>query len=410
MPLSTDLPPSDANLSNWRTAPFSRWAFHNVRSIIPVAEIEAAPDSTLALPERPAALEAFALRLPNGSSLDLDGFLKATATDGIVILHDGRIVFEVYDGGTTKETPHILMSATKSIVGLIAGILHHSGDLDVDALVSKYVPEVAATAYRGATIRNLLDMRTGVVLDEVQQRAYAAACNWDPVAQDPVAQDPVAQAEAPPGLHAFFEHLAAVPRDHGGPFSYVSANTDLLGWAIERATGQTFADLVSTLLWKPMGAAEAACITVDRQGAPRCTGGVCATVRDFARVGQLMLAKGQRGSTTIVPPAWIDDIAGNGDPKAWREGQWGESFAAISRKMRYRSGWYVVDEEPQILFAMGIHGQNLFVDAANRIVIAKFSSQNDPIDPRAMWLTHQAVAEFRRGILEGAAARATAAE
>jgi CubicO group peptidase (beta-lactamase class C family) len=78
--------------------------------------------------------------------------------------------------------------------------------------------------------------------------------------------------------------------------------------------------------------------------------------------------------------------------------------------MRYRSGWYVVDEEPQILFAMGIHGQNLFVDTANRIVIAKVSSQNDPIDNRAMWLTHQAVPEFRRCILAGAAGRATAAE
>jgi CubicO group peptidase (beta-lactamase class C family) len=399
MPLSTADQHADASLSNWRTAPFSRWAFHNVRSIIPVAEIATAPDVMLALPESPVALDAFALRLPNGSSLDLDGFLKATATDGIVILHDGRIVFEFYDGGTTKQTPHILMSATKSIVGLIAGILHHSGDLDVDAAVSHYVPEVAATAYRGASIRNLLDMRTGVVLDEAEQRAYAAACNWDPVAP----------GEATAGLHAFFEHLAAFPKDHGGPFSYVSANTDLLGWAIERATGRTFADLVSTLLWQPMGAAEAAYITVDRAGAPRCTGGLCATVRDFARVGQLLLARGQCGSTAVVPPAWIDDIAANGDPKAWSAGQWGESFAAISRKMRYRSGWYVVDDEPQILFAMGIHGQNLFVDAANRIVIAKVSSQNDPIDNRAMWLTHQAVPEFRRCILAGAAARATAA-
>jgi CubicO group peptidase (beta-lactamase class C family) len=400
MPLSTDALPSDANLSNWRTAPYSRWAFHNVRSIIPVAEIASAPDSTLALPESPIALNAFALRLPNGASLDLNGFLKATATDGIVILHDGRIVFEFYDGGTSRETPHILMSATKSVVGLIAGILRHSGDLDVDAPVSKYVPEITGTAYRGATIRNLLDMRTGVVLDEVEQRAYAAACNWDPVAP----------GEATPGLHAFFERLAVGPKDHGGPFSYVSANTDLLGWAIERATGQSFANLVSTLLWQPMGAADAAHITVDRAGAPRCTGGLCATVRDFARVGQLVLAKGQGTSGEVVPTAWLDDIAGNGDPEAWREGQWGESFAAISRKMRYRSGWYVVDDEPQILFAMGIHGQNLLVDAANRIVIAKLSSQNDPIDPRAMWLTHQAVPEFRRCILGGAAGRATAAE
>ncbi len=245
MPLSTDGRPSDANLSNWRTAPFNRWAFNNVRSIIPVAEIEHAPDTALALPEAPVALDTFELRLPNGSSLNLDGFLKATATDGMVVLHDGRIVFEFYDNGTSKETPHILMSATKAIVGLMAGILQHRGGLDIDSPVSNYVPEIAATAYRGATIRNLLDMRTGLVLDEGELRAYAAACNWDPVAP----------GEGPPGLHTFFEHLAAAPADHGGPFSYVSANTDLLGWAIERATGRTFADLVSAWLWKPMAPA-----------------------------------------------------------------------------------------------------------------------------------------------------------
>ncbi len=394
MPLSTDHDESAANLSNWRTAPFNRWAFHNIRSILPVAEIENAPGRTLAFAEAPIALDSFALRLPNGSSLDLAGFLKATATDGIVILHDSRIVYEFYDGGTSKDTPHILMSATKSIVGLIAGILLQRGELDVEAPVSRYVPEIAATAYRGATIRNLLDMRAGVVLDEDQQRAYALATAWEPAAPGTA------------GLHAFLAQLPASQADHGGSFSYVSANTDLLGWAIERATGRRFADLASALLWKPMGATEPAYITCDRDGAPRCTGGWCATVRDFARLGQLVLTNGRRGSDAIVPESWIDDIAGNGDATAWREGQWGRSFAAISTSMRYRSGWYVIDDEPQILFAMGIHGQNVFVDRANRIVIAKVSSQNSPIDNQALWLTHKAVPELRRCLLADASQRA----
>jgi CubicO group peptidase (beta-lactamase class C family) len=396
MPI-TDNPGAD--LSNWRTSPFNRWAFRNVRALIPVADIEAAPDGVLALPERPVALDAFALRLPDGSSLELEDFLAATATDGLVILHDGRIVFEFDDGGTSQRTPHILMSATKSVIGLIAGILAASGELDIDAAVSSYVPEIAATAYQGATIRQLLDMRSGVVLDEAELRAYALASNWDPVAP----------GETRPGLHGFFEQLTAPRRDHGGPFAYVSANTDLLGWVIERATGRPFAEVASARLWKPMGAGDDACITVDRDGAPRCTGGLCATVRDFARVGQLVLMKGKRGSDQVVPESWIDDIAQNGDARAWSEGQWGQSFAAISPKMRYRSGWYVIDDEPQIVFAMGIHGQNLFVDAQNRIVIAKVSSQNSPIDNRAMWLTHQAVAEVRRCLLANASRPASAA-
>jgi CubicO group peptidase (beta-lactamase class C family) len=117
-------------------------------------------------------------------------------------------------------------------------------------------------------------------------------------------------------------------------------------------------------------------------------------VRDLARVGQLMLTGGHRGGRQIIPNAWLDDIAGNGDRQAWQQGEFAAGFGG--RDMSYRSGWYVINDGPKTLFAMGIHGQNLFVDQANRIVIAKLSSQHAPIDPGALALTHRAVAEVRR--------------
>lgn len=393
MPITTDdHPPGQerATLANWRTAPFSRWAFHNVREIVPSTAIGNVPGDAWPLPATPISMAGFRFTLPNGVTLSLDAFLEATATDAIVVMLDGRIVFESYENGNTPHTPHILMSATKSVIGLVAGILHGRGILKIDAFVSDYVPEIAKTAYQGATIRNLLDMRTGIVFDDAQSSAYAAAVNWDPAMPD--------QGEA--NLAAFFEQLTASHKSHGGLFSYVSANTDLLGLAIERATGQTIATLLSTLLWQPMGAEDAAYITVDRKGLARSTGGLCATARDFARIGQLVLDDGRRGSSSIVPQTWIEDICCNGDRNAWTEGEWGKAFAPISTEISYRSGWYVVDEEPQILFAMGIHGQNLFVDRANRVVIAKFSSQDERLDSRAMWLTQKAVPEFRRCLLE----------
>jgi CubicO group peptidase (beta-lactamase class C family) len=387
--MQTSLSPSSANLSNWRTAPFSRRAFHNIRSILPVADIESAPGSAWPLPGRPVAFDSFSLRLPNGTTLDLQGFLKATATDGLLVLHDGRIAYEFSDGGTDRDTPHILMSATKSITGLMIGILADRGELDVNAEVTHYVPEVAATAYRGATVRQLLDMRAGIVLDAAGLQAYAEASGWEPVA-----------AGETPNLHDFFAILRAQAKPHGGPFSYVSTNTDLLGWVIERATGRSFASLVGTLLWKPMGASGETYITVDRKAAPRCTGGFCATLRDFARLGQLVLMDGRRDSNAIVPADWIDDIRHNGDSQAWQQGQWRDSFASISRNMHYRSGWYVIDDAPQLLFAMGIHGQNLFIDAANNIVIAKVSSWAQPVEGLSIWLTHRAVSEFARCLAE----------
>ncbi|CCE06349.1 putative Beta-lactamase family protein; 6-aminohexanoate-dimer hydrolase [Bradyrhizobium sp. STM 3843] len=387
--MSPDPSPASANLSNWRTVPYSRRAFHNIRAILPVADIESAPGSAWPLPARPIGFDDFALKLPNGSKLDLQGFLKATATDGLIVLHDGRIAFEFYDGGLDRETPHILMSATKSITGLMAGILADRGELDIEAEVTTYVPEIAATAYRGATIRQLLDMRTGVVLDAAGLQAYADASGWEPLA-------PGTSAD----LHSFYETMRAQAKPHGGPFAYVSANTDLLGWVVERATGRSFASLIGTLLWKPLGASGETYITVDAKSAPRCTGGFCATLRDFARLGQLVLSNGRRDSNQIIPEGWIADIRHNGDAEAWREGQWRDSFAAISKNMHYRSGWYVINDAPQLLFAMGIHGQNLFVDSVNNLVIAKVSSWAQPVEPQSIWLTHKAVAEFARCIAE----------
>jgi CubicO group peptidase (beta-lactamase class C family) len=304
-----------------------------------------------------------------------------------VVLLNGEIVYEFYDHDMGPRTPHILMSASKSVIGLAAGILHHSGLLDLDAPVSDLVPEIVGSAYRRATVRQLLDMRTGVVLDEQDVIAYEAASNWSP---------------PPPGreganLHDFLRNLTTPAQPHGGPFRYISGNIDLLGWVIERATGQTVAEVVSERLWRPMGAQDDAFITLDRAGAPRCTGGVCATARDFARIGQLIVQGGRRGDRRIIPEAWIDDIVENGDRQAWKAGEFSAGFAGMT--MAYRGGWYVIDDAPKMIFAMGIHGQNLFVDRAHGLVIAKLSSQADRIGYRAVALTHRAAPEILRCLM-----------
>ena len=376
-----------ADRSNWRVSPNSRWAFHHVSELIPTAPIANAPGDVWTLPSAPRAMDGFALKAADGSPMSFDAMLAATETDAIVILRDGAIVHERYFNGNGPHRPHILMSASKAVVGLMAGLLQRDGAINLDALVSDYVPEVAATAYRGATLRNLIDMRTGVVLDEAAASAYDAASNWDP------------PLEQPASFSRFFATLKAPDASHGGPFRYISPNTDLFGLAVQRATGRSFADLTSELLWKPLGAEDAAGITTDDEGAPRTTGGVCATARDLARIGQLIVQGGRRGETQIVPPSWIEDIATGGDHEAWARGEWGAVFGFVGSKLRYRSGWYIVDDDPRWMFAMGIHGQNLFVDRANRIVIAKLSSQAIRFDYRAVQITHAASEEIRRVLL-----------
>jgi CubicO group peptidase (beta-lactamase class C family) len=375
-----------ADRANWRAAPYSRWAFHHVSEIMPTTRIENAPDDVSALAEAPTGLDDFRLAAPGGSALDLAGFLKLTETDALVIVRDGRILFEAYDNGTTAATPHILMSGTKAMVGLLAGMLGHSAELDPNALVSDHVPEIGGTAYAGATVRHLLDMRTGVMLTAEQSSAYDAALTGAPAAP----------GGAKPSLHGVLATLTGAQSAHGRPFTYISQNTDLLGWTIERATGQPLAELISERLWKPMGAEHAAQIIVDDAGSPWCSGGLNVTARDFARVGQLLIDDGRRGSAAILPKALVDDLCHGGDREAWRTGEWGAAFAQVGQTMSYRNGWYSVHDEPEILFAMGTHGQNLFIDRASRLVIAKLSSQAYRLNPQLIGLTHMAFPEFKR--------------
>jgi CubicO group peptidase (beta-lactamase class C family) len=370
---------AQVTLANWRNPPFARWAFQHVRELIATAEIANDPANVRPLPEH--AVDA--------AKLPLEDFLEATDTDALVIVHRGRLVFERYLNGMTPYTPHILMSVTKSMLGLLAGILVGRGMLDADRPVTEILPELKSTGYAGATVRHLLDMRSGIAFDEDYLATsgpiveYRKSTGWNPLQPGEAASD----------LRSFYRTLTGKEGPHGGIFRYISPNTDLLGWVIERSTGRRYADLVSELLWKPAGAERAGYITVDRFGAPRVAGGMCVTPRDLARIGLLMADNGRRGSSEVIPAAWLDDIARNGDVAAWAAGSFAEYFGGAP--MHYRAKWYVMRGADPLLFGWGIHGQHLFIDRAAGLVIAKASSQALPVDVDRIRITLAAVARLR---------------
>jgi CubicO group peptidase (beta-lactamase class C family) len=362
-------------LANWRSAPFNRWGFQHVRELIPSADIPNDPRRVRELPIEKR-------------ELSLSRFLAETDTDALVILHRGRLIAEHYANGMMFETPHILMSVSKSMMGLLFGQL----GIDPDRLVTDILPEASATAYGGATIRHLLDMRTGVAFEEDYLATsgtiveYRKATGWNP----PAAGD------EPGDLHSFFRVLKERDGPHGGRFHYISTNSDLLGWVIERASGRRYADLMSELLWQPIGAERSAYITVDRFGAPRCAGGMCVTARDLARVGQWMIEN---------PSPWTEDVERNGDRQAWDSGSLVAYFPGMP--IHYRSQWYVLHGNrgetaaPPLIFAVGIHGQNLFIDRKDELVIAKLSSQAMPLDAARIALTMRAVSQLRKCLADG---------
>ena len=355
---------ADTTLANWRTAPHNRWAFHHVRELIPSAEIANDPQRVRELPAAPRELA-------------VDEFFAQTDGDGMIVLQRGRVLLERYGNGMPPHAPHILMSVSKSMLGLLFGAL----GLDAERRVTDLVPELAGTAYRGATLRHLLDMRAGVAFDEDYLATagpiveYRKATGWNALGPGEEASD----------LHSFYRLLTKSDGAHGGRFHYVSPNTDLLGWVIERAIGRPYAELMSEHVWRRIGAECAAYITLDRFGAPRAAGGMCATLRDLARVGQWLIEH---------PTPWLEDIERNGDRAAWDAGTFAAYFPGLP--IRYRSQWYVLDGARPLVFGWGIHGQHLFVDRRSELVIAKLSSQALPVDTARMALTLEAVARLRR--------------
>ena len=231
--LMTGFPPApdaQVTLANWQDPPFNRWAFRHVRELIPSHAIPAGPSAPL--PASAAALDlgrAAVTRL-DGNTSTAEDVLAGTYTDAFLVVHDGQVVAERYDAGMTAGTRHLVMSVSKSILSCVAAVLTDRGLLDLQAPVTTYVPEVGDSGYAGATIRDLLDMRTGVAFRETyisldaEVRVMERSMGWRP-----------AQPGDPAGTYPYLATLGRAG-PHGGEFSYRSADSDMLGWACERAS------------------------------------------------------------------------------------------------------------------------------------------------------------------------------
>ena len=207
------------------------------------------------------------------------------------------------------------MSTTKSFTGTLAGILIAGGALEETTLVTEVLPALRGSAYERANVRHLLDMRVGLdfsedYADPESDFAYLdAAGGW---------REPI-RVDAPDSLIDFIVTVWAKP-PHGGPFHYVFANAIVLGWVLEAVTRESFAELLSTHIWQPMGAEFDADLCLDRRGMSQTEGGLNLTLRDLARFGELHRCDGAMRGHQVVPAHWIADLRHNGDASAWDDG------------------------------------------------------------------------------------------
>jgi hypothetical protein len=391
----TGFPPPPEKLitqpeSDYFSFPKLRWTVCHIRELMPTKQVSRGIGNPIPLQY---AIDKNIDRVSftpfgAGKPMTWEISLSANHTDGILIIHEGKVVYERYFGCLKNTGKHAAMSMTKSITGLLAEILIAEGKLDESAQVTSIVPELASSAFGSATVRQVMDMTTA--LDYSEDYADPEADIWI----YSTAASPLPKPKGYEGPNGYFEYLQTVKQDgvHGEAFGYRTINTDALGWIISRVTGKNIAHLLSERIWRKMGAEQDGYMTVDSKGTPFAGGGLSAGLRDLGRIGLLMLNAGEINGQRLFPKAVVENIRAGGKKSA---------FAKAGYKTlkggSYRSMWWVLHNKHGGFAARGVHGQTIYVDPTAEMVIVRLSSfptaKNAKIDPTSL-PAYQAVAEY----------------
>ncbi len=360
--------------------PALRWSFSNISQLFPLVPVLRGDGPVTKLPRAERQdLDAVAFTTLDGRKMNWGESLSANYTDGILVLHKGKIVYERYFGAFSPTKKHAAMSVTKSFVGTLAAILTGEGKLDPTAPVTNYVPELKNTAYGDATVRQVMDMTTSVKFSEVYSDPKAEI--WD------FARASGMMPAAPnyQGPRTTFDFLATLTKkdQHDEAFAYKSVDPEVLAWIMSRATGKSLAELTSERIWAKLGAEHDAFYMVDSIGAAMAGGGLNTSLRDLARFGEMLRLDGYYNGQQIVPRAVVADIRGGAD-----KGKFAKAGYKTLPGFSYRNMWWVSHNEHGVYTARGVHGQLIWIDPKAEMVIVRYASYpigaNAFIDPTSL--------------------------
>jgi CubicO group peptidase (beta-lactamase class C family) len=360
-------------LDNWRKYPFNSWSFVNVRNLIPTSPIYNNPDKEVILQKQLIDIDDLVIDHKN-TSYKLKEIFKICDTDAFLVMHKGKIKFEFYDKFTRFNTPHIIFSVSKSLTSLLTGILVEKKVININNYISHILPETKGTAYEDATVRNVLDMSiaSGFIEDYTGQaeifKKYRSSTGWD--------LPETKSKQTAKGLHDFLSSMPKSNQKHGKKYHYCSPHSDLLGWIIERASGENYSKIMADLLFKKAGINHEANVTVDKWGASRAAGGISVSPYDLLLLSELVRNHGSNKNGQVIPAAWIEDFVNNKNNNSYLNQDNLERFP----NGNYRSKWYQTGFKDNEYCAIGIHGQNIWINPQKEITIVRMSSASDPIN------------------------------
>ena len=376
-------PPQDKVLSaadgSFFKFPALRWSVAHMRQFLPTVGVPAGLGNPKALPYAldEKKIDALTFMPWNANkTMTWEESLWQNYTDGILIMHRGKVVYERYFGALDENGVHAVMSLTKSFTGTLASMLVAEGTLDETKPVSAYVPELKNSAFGDATVRQVMDMTTALKYSE--DYADPKADLWDFSA----AGNPFPKPAGYTGPLGYYGYLKTVKKEgnHGDVFGYKTINSDALGWIIARASGKSVAELLSERIWRKLGMEQDGYYQVDALGIPFAGGGLSASLRDLGRFGEMIRTKGKWDGQQILPEKAVEDIEKGGSKAAFAK-----SGHPELKGWSYRDMWWITENAHRAFAARGVHGQTIYIDPTAEMVLVRLASHpvagnaaNDP--------------------------------
>lgn len=297
---------------------------------------------------------------PTLAGLDTAKYLSKTATTSLLVMRGSQIFHESYYLGTGPDDLRISWSMAKSVLSLVLGAAVKDAQIDLDLPVSSYVTELAESAYEGVTVRDALNMASGVAFDEDYLDFWSDINRMGRVLALGGSMDKFA---------------AAVDERARGPGiarQYVSIDTHVLAMVLRAATGRSLPDLVGDRLLGPLGLEGPGYYLTDGDGVAFALGGLNLKTRDYARIGRMVLDKGFANGTQLIPVDWIEKSTIASAPSA-----------VVPDGFDYGFQWWLPSDTDDVVLARGIYGQYLWIDRAQDVVIVKTAAHRGFRDPGA---------------------------
>lgn len=372
-------------IGNMLQAPFNRWSLRHLREIVPTRSV-ATGDSVALLTSRLVDLSDLQVSFPGDRTVRVGEWLEAAYTDGFIVLHDGEVIYERYYNDQLPSTQHLMFSVTKSFTGTMMLMLMEQGLVDGSALVSKYIPELADTAFGDATVQNVLDMTNSIDYIEDYYNPEAHITGF--------------LESMMPGGVGLYENLQTLTDkndkfNHGEAFHYVTPDPEVLGWIIRRVTGKSLAAALHEMIWAPLGTEYEGYYWLDFHGTEMAGGGLAIALRDAARFGQMILQDGHFNDRQIISAKIARRIKTKTNAERFARYYDDPWYGEVADS--YHDQWWGYTDVNAVA-GLGIHGQFIYINSDAGVVIAKHASdpdaESDRVDSETALIMHAIAAHL----------------